>query len=92
MRLLAGLNFRLIDATRAQPRFLDKIPIITSASLDAQSSYPCPGSILSEVVSTWIENPSTSLTEIDTQVPWSIESRESLHLFTVLTVKLLPTE
>jgi hypothetical protein len=63
--------------------FIEKIPVISSNDLHAQSPYPQPGSIHCLVISHHNLSDGTVAITIDTSVPWGIQSTEGRSLFVV---------
>jgi len=53
--------------------FVEKVPIVTTACLDATSPYPQPGVIACEVVSQWRDS-GRQVLAIDTELPWHVEA------------------
>lgn len=54
--------------------------------------YPCKGAIACEVISPWLDEKGVSLSKIDTDQPWSIESKDGVSEFIVRSEMLRPYE
>jgi hypothetical protein len=72
------VEFYLIDVHGRRWSFVEKVPIVTEALLDASSTYPQPGLIACEVVGR-----AGGVARIDTTRPWGIESVEGETRFEV---------
>jgi hypothetical protein len=68
----------LTDAIGRRWSFVEKVPVVTAADLDASSVYPQPGVIACEVVGR-----AGGVVRIDTTRPWSVESVEGETRFEV---------
>jgi hypothetical protein len=79
---------RLTDAWRRAWTFVDKVPIFTSASLDAHSSYPQPGTIRCRVIRLWRDAANREIVTIDTTHPDAVESADGATRFDVLPGQL----
>ena len=77
------IEFSLIDRFDRDWRFLEKVAIPTSDTLDAESSYPQPGTIRCTVVRMMIDQRGEPCIVIDTSKPWFIESIEGASRFEV---------
>ena len=73
----------LVDAENRTHTFVDKVPIFTDAQLDSSSTYPQPGVIGCEVLSTWRDEMGRDLVRITTVRPDDVESSEGLSEFIV---------
>jgi hypothetical protein len=67
--------------------FIEKVPVLTSAYLDANSIYPVDGVIDCELVEH--VNWDTDIRTISTRHPWHIESTEGLFVFDVQSNQLV---
>jgi len=85
---------RLVDALGYEHVFVEKVPVVTKAHLDAASSFPEAGHIACIVVDTNERDDGRQLVRIDTQKPWGIESTAGRSQFDVLSEQLceLPGE
>jgi hypothetical protein len=63
---------RLIDVTGRAWHFVEKVPVVTTADLNAQSSYPQPGIVACEVIDTRRAADGTTVVTIDTDRPWGV--------------------
>ena len=68
----------LIDTHGRRWSFVEKVPVVTTAALDAVSAYPQPGFIACEVL-----GKAGGVARIDTTRPWGVESVEGETQFDV---------
>src|SRR5262249_11063227 len=68
----------LTDTHGRRWSFVEKVPVVTTATLDASSVYPQPGVIACEVV-----GQASGVVRIDTTRPWAVESVEGETRFEV---------
>jgi hypothetical protein len=61
---------RLIDALRHEHVFVEKVPVVTMAHLDAGSSFPQVGVIACIVLGRSERDDGSHVVHIDTQTPW----------------------
>jgi hypothetical protein len=78
----------LTDADGQQHRFVEKVPIVTVAELDPASSYPQQGEIDCTVVRPHHWSDGKQVVEVDTGLPWGVESTEGQTRFIVLSEHL----
>lgn len=78
---------RLVDALGDEHLFVEKAPVVTTAHLDAASSYPQAG-VIACIVLGRSEHGGRQLVRVDTQTPWGIESTEGKDRFDVLAEQL----
>jgi hypothetical protein len=85
---------RLVDALEYEHVFVEKVPVVTKAHLDAASSFPEAGYIACIVVGRNERDDGRQFVRIDTQTPWGIESTAGRSQFDVLSEQLceLPRE
>src|SRR5262249_11217118 len=74
----------LTDAHGRRWSFIEKVPIVTAAWLDASVSYPQPGVIAGEVV-----GQEGATVSVDTTRSWAVECGEGETRFTVLRNSLV---
>jgi hypothetical protein len=77
----------LVDAQGSSHVFIEKMPVVTSQDLDANSAYPQAGVIACQVVERRVVN-GHEVVRIDT-TPWVIESTTGEVLFDVLAGQLI---
>jgi hypothetical protein len=65
---------RLIDAREAVWLFIEKVPVVTVAWLDADSVYPQQGEIACEIISGALNSQPDDILLIDTGSPWHVEA------------------
>jgi hypothetical protein len=84
----------MVDALGHEHLFVDKVPIVTEASLNETSHYPQPGYIACIVIGRNQHDDGSQRVRIDTQRPWSMETTEGRSIFEVFTAQLteLPRE
>jgi hypothetical protein len=61
----------------------DKVPIFTSAPLDAASSFPQPGVVACEIFREWTDECGRRRCIISTERPWGIEATSGETQFEV---------
>ena len=72
-----------VDADGRHHLIIEKIPVVTSAHLDADSEYPKPGGVRCEILKRYRNEKGQELVCITTDRPSSIESTEGTSEFTV---------
>jgi hypothetical protein len=84
----------MVDTLGHEHLFVDKVPIVTEASLNETSNYPQPGYIACIVIGRSQHDDGSQRVHIDTQRPWSVETTEGRSKFEVFTAQLteLPRE
>jgi hypothetical protein len=80
---------RLVDALGHEHLFLEKLPVVTAADLDAASSYPQSGSIACVVLGSSESDDGRQLVHIDTQTPDGVESLAGKSRFNVFPEQLV---
>jgi hypothetical protein len=80
---------QLTDADGRIWRFIEKVPVITAATLGRSTSYPQPGVIACEVLSDRLDAKGRKLVEVDTARPWGVESTDGRTRFTVLATSVV---
>jgi hypothetical protein len=79
---------RLTDALGHEHVFVEKVPVVTTAHLDAGSDIPQVGVIACIVLGRSERDDGRHVVHIDTQSPWGIESTAGRSRFDVLTEQL----
>lgn len=79
----------LVDALGESHSFIEKTAVISNSNLGPDSSYPQPGIIACEIVAVGKSDMGVELAEVDSAMPWSIESTEGATEFTVLRADLI---
>ena len=82
----------LTDAQGRAWRFVEKLPIVTRDSLNASSILPQPGVIACEVISNSVDAAGRAIAEIDTRLPWGVESTDGATRFVVRPEQLMKFE
>ena len=67
---------------------IEKAPVLSIENLDADSSYPRPGSARCVVLNRWRDTGERDLVRISTADPYGIESSEGLSEFVVLKTQI----
>jgi len=80
----------LRDASNREWRFIDKVPVFTTASLDASSSYPQPGVIACEILREWTGEDGRRRCLIDTSRPWGVSAVDGETRFEVVSDEVKP--
>jgi hypothetical protein len=83
---------RLLDASGREWVFVDKVPIFSAETLDAESDYPRPGSISCEVLASRRDGLGREVCTIDTARPDGVEAEGGETKFDVLAEQLSYTE
>lgn len=60
---------------------VEKVPIVTTESLDNDSKYPREGFVACEVVEKWTDKGGRNLLKIDLDKPWGVETVDGLTKF-----------
>jgi len=79
---------RFVDAFGQEHVFLEKVPIVTTALLDAATTYPQPGHIACIAVARHMRDDGRELVQIDTQMPYGIASKTGKSRFDVFLEQL----
>jgi hypothetical protein len=77
------------DAEGKPQVFVEKVPIVTHDDLRATSLYPCEGAVQCERVAAWTYIAERKLVQIDTDLPWHIESISGQTCFVVLASQVV---
>ena len=77
-----------VDAAGCRHTIIDKVPMFTVESLDAESQYPQPGVVRCVVLNRWLDATGRQVVRISTADPDVIESSEDLSEFVVLATQL----
>ena len=80
---------QLEDANSNRWLFIEKTAIVSTANLDAKTSYPQPGIIACEVVRRSRESADREVVRINTERPWLVESIDGSTEFDVLAESLV---
>lgn len=80
---------RLRDAFGNEWVFVDKVPIFTEESLDANSLYPRRGVIACEVIKSWRDKRGLEIVTIDTARPYAVEAEGGEIRFDVLAEHII---
>jgi len=77
-----------IDGHGKKHSIIEKVPVVSSEDLNADSSYPRAGIIACQVVQRK-KHGDSEIVEIDTEIPWHIESIAGQNCFDVLPEQLI---
>lgn len=80
---------RFVDAAGREWLFIEKVPVVTSADLDAHSSYPQPGVIACQVIERRKVPDGHEVVTVDTEEPWHVEATSGETRFDVLADQLV---
>jgi hypothetical protein len=75
----------LVDANGRRWIFIEKTAIVTGASLNAETSYPRPGRIACEILSSRADAAGRTILLVDTERPAGVESVDGETRFEVLS-------
>jgi hypothetical protein len=85
----------MVDATGHEHLFVEKVPVVTAASLGETSNFPQPGFVACIVIGRNKHEDGRQLVQIDTQTPWGIETtvgRTKFEVFSEQLCEFLPEE
>jgi hypothetical protein len=71
------------DAEGRRHSIIEKVPVVTTEVLDADSDYPKRGSVGCEILKRYQNEKGQELVCISTRKPWYIETTEGASEFTV---------
>lgn len=74
----------LVDSDSCKHRFVEKVPVVSTAHLTFDSAYPQPGFIACVVEDEWTDERARQLVRVGTSRPYGIESATGETTFTVL--------
>ncbi|NKF24800.1 hypothetical protein [Solimonas marina] len=77
-----------VDARGKEHVFIEKVPVVTSRNLSAESIYPQSGHIACKELGQWHNEQGQHMYRITTELPFGIESIEGLSVFEVQAVQL----
>jgi len=77
-----------IDAWGNTQVFVEKVPVVTSAEIDANSSYPQPSVIACQIVGKR-DVDGREVVKVETETPWHIESIAGEACFEVFPDQLI---
>jgi hypothetical protein len=78
----------LTDASSEVHLFVEKGPVVSTMNLVATSRYPVDGVIACEIEATWIDEEGRSLSRVNTERPWGVESTSGQTVFIVLSSQI----
>jgi hypothetical protein len=74
---------RVVDASGQERFIIDKVPLVTSEGLDADSVYPQPGTLPCQVVAKQQDDAGREVFTIDIEHPWHVETTTGETRFNV---------
>jgi hypothetical protein len=79
----------LVDAHGREWKLVDKVPVITDADLDEESTYPQPGSIACAFVRSRLDETGREIVTVDTRLPWGVDATTEDTVFEVYRDQLI---
>ncbi len=79
---------RLVDAFGVTHLFEEKVPVVTSEALSAESDYPRDGIVACEVLLRRAGPDGREVVTVDTERPWGVASKEGTTRFEVFRDQL----
>lgn len=79
---------KLVDAHGNESTFIEKVPVVTLADLDDNSSYPQTGYIACQVVERQVGTNGAEVVTISTGSPWGVEDTSGKTQFDVFSTQL----
>ena len=80
----------LVDAFGRRHRFIEKVPVVSLADVDANSEYPQPGALACTVLEWWQDAEGRRLVRVDTSNPYAFWSTEDVTQFVLLESQVTP--
>lgn len=74
-----------IDVDGKRHTIIDKVPVVSLESLDANSGYPRPGAVRCDVLERWRRSDGVSLSRISSGAPDGIATIEGCSEFVVFS-------
>lgn len=79
------------DAGGAKHTLIDKVPMFTTETVDANSTYPKEGTAPCEVLQRWKDSEGRELARITILRPAGMQSADGIVEFTVVAAQLSPS-
>ena len=86
------VRVKLVDAWGIEHTFVDKSPVFTAASLDADSHYPQPGLLACQLVIKWQDAQDREIVTVDTELPDHVATIAGETRFDVLPKQIAEHE
>ena len=83
------VELRLEDAEGRIWTFIEKVPIVTTKDLDAESSYPQDGFVACQVEGERVDSSGRRVIRVNTETPWCVEAVEGGFIFEVFAEQLV---
>jgi hypothetical protein len=82
----------LVDVLGAAHTFVEKVPVVSTESLSAASTYPRNGEIECEICREWQDAAGHAFSIVRIESPWGVESTSGESEITVSSSQLRHTE
>jgi len=79
---------KLVDAHGSESTIIEKVPVVTLADLDANSSYPQTGYVACQVVERRVGTNGAEVVTINIGSPWGVEDSSGKTQFDVFSTQL----
>lgn len=79
----------LTDADGKRHEFTEKVPVVSSSDLRADSSYPQPGYIGCVIEHEWLDAAGRKLLRVNMDQPWGTTSVSGMTVFNVLDAQII---
>lgn len=80
---------RFSDAWGKEHIVHEKVPVVTTEELDADSRYPANGVVGCEIVKEWTDTDGRTIFTVTTEKPWDIETVEGVAVFDILSDQII---
>jgi hypothetical protein len=80
-----------IDSEGTRHEFVEKVPVVSGANLNAESEYPQPGHIDCTIAGRWLDEQGRRVVRVNTEKPWSVESVTGMTIFAVYEEQISST-
>lgn len=79
------------DSEGMRHEFIEKVPVVSGANLNAESDYPQPGHLACIIEGTWLDKEGRRVVRVNTEKPWSVETATGLTRFAVYEAQISST-
>jgi hypothetical protein len=83
------VSCEFVDAGNAVVKIVEKVPVVTSKSIESPTAFPMRGTIRCEILAEWTDPSGRKLAKIDTERPWNIRSVDGASEFVVETNQIV---
>ena len=80
------------DSHGRHHHFVEKVPVVSSDDIDANTPYPCPGVIACIIIDRRLDTSGRQLIVVDTTKPWGVESTDGVTQFEMLQDNIVEWE